>query len=68
MGDSQQNKNVDKSYPVGTLVKIGIKNIAIFVGFDLKRYNQMMSVEVNDFRLRMKVFANQKAQERRARL
>ena len=27
-----------------------------------------MSVEVNDFRLRMKVFANQKAQERRARL
>ena len=28
----------------------------------------MMSVEVNDFRLRMKVFANQKAQERRARL
>ena len=42
--------------------------VSQLIGFDLKRYNQMMSVEVNDFRHRMKVFAIQRAQERRERL
>ena len=44
------------------------KQVGQLIGFDLKRYNMMMSCEVNDFRWRMKVFANQLAQERRARL
>ena len=44
------------------------KQVGQLIGCDLKRYNQMMSVEVNDFRHRMKVFAIKKAQERRARL
>lgn len=44
------------------------RQVGQLIGIDLKKFDKMMSCEVNDFRWRMKVFANKLAQERRARL
>ncbi len=44
------------------------KQVGHLIGLDLKKFDKLMSCEVNDFRWRMKVFANKIAQDRRARL
>lgn len=44
------------------------KNVGRLIGKDLKEFDNMRNCEVNDFRWRMKVFANTLAQERRAKL
>lgn len=44
------------------------KQVGQLIGIDLRKFDKMMSCEVNDFRWRIKVFANQLAQDRRARL
>ena len=44
------------------------RQVGQLIGMDMKKFDKMMSCEVNDFRWRMRVFANKMAQERRSRL
>ena len=44
------------------------RQVGQLIGMDMKKFDKMMSCEVNDFRWRMRVLANKMAQERRSRL
>ena len=44
------------------------RQVGQLIGMDMKKFDKLMSCEVNDFRWRMRVFANRMAQERRSRL
>ncbi len=44
------------------------QRVGQLIGKDLRDFDKLRSCEVNDFRWRMKVFANRLAQERRSRL
>ena len=74
-----ENKTLRELNPFLNILKLNLRTkdranymfkrqIGQLIGLDLKQFDKMMSTEVNDFRWRMKVFANQLAQERRTRL